>query len=230
MMSLSIAVCRIYTPCHSVHLGYLCIVVNPLMVLEDVLRGRDKACFEIHLYNTIEWTQRCTWRPGPSKFGDALGDWVIEWTQRYTWRPYSRDSGDTLGGQDQVNSEMHFEAVIARVGGYNGRPWLRKIGGVLGDGWSGSDSSDSGQSGGSQSGGSESEGTESGGGRSGGMCDGSWDSIHLLTCNWGNVDNWVQQGPPRAGRLAGSEKTIVLGMMQYLVYAVLSVCSIWCIL
>jgi len=28
---------------------------------------------EMHLKAEVEWTQRCTWRPGSSEFGDALG-------------------------------------------------------------------------------------------------------------------------------------------------------------
>jgi hypothetical protein len=30
--------------------------------------------------------------------------------------------GDALGGRDQVNSEMHLEAVMERVGRYTWRP------------------------------------------------------------------------------------------------------------
>ena len=40
--------------------------------------------------------------------------------------------------------------------------------------------------------------------RFGGRRDGSWYSIHSLTCNCGNVERWVQQHPPRDGKLAGS--------------------------
>jgi len=104
-------------------------------------------------------------------------------------------------------------------------PWSIKIGGVVGGGWSGGDQSEGGQSGGS----------ESGGGRSGGMCNGSWDSIHWLTRNIGNVKNWVQHGLPRAERLAGSGRHSIVGWcstwcMQYSVYTVLGVCSTWCML
>jgi len=106
---------------------------------------------------------------------------------------------------------------------------LNKIGGVLGGGWCGSDWSEGGQSGGSQSGGSE-----SGGSRSGGMWDGSWDSIHWLTHNCGNVENWVIQGLLRAERLAGSGRQSILercsmGCMQYSVYAVLGLCCTRCL-
>jgi len=155
----------------------------------------------------IEWTQQCTWRPWYSEYGDALGDWEIRWTQRCTWRPWLSEFGDALGDRDRVNSVMHLDAVIERVGRYTWRLWSIKIGGVLGGGWSGGNWSEGGwfggnwseggQSGGSQSADSESEGSESGGGQSGGMWDGSWDSIHWLTRN---CENWVQQGPLRAGR------------------------------
>ena len=155
---------------------------------------------------------RCTWRPWSSVFGAALGDREMEWTQRCTCRPWLSEFGDALGGRDRVNSEMHLEAVIERVRRYTWRPWSIKIGGVLGGGWSGSDWSEGGQSGGSESVGSESGGSESGGGsRSGGMCDGSWDSIHWLTRNCGIVENWVQQGPLRAERLAGSGRQSIVG-------------------
>jgi len=77
-------------------------------------------------------------------------------------------------------------------------------------------------------GGGISGGGRSGGGRCGGRCDASWDSIHLLTRNCGIVENWVQQGLPRDERVAGSGKTVDLEMMQYLVYAVLSVWSTRC--
>jgi len=194
-----------------------------------------RGSLEMHLETEIEWTQRCTWWPGLSEFGDAIGDREIEWTQRCTWRPRLNEFGDALGGRDRVNSEMHLEAVIERVGSYTWRPRWNKIGGVLGDGGPGSDWSEGGQSGGSQSGGSESRGSESGGresggsesggGRSGGMCDGSWDSIHWLNCNCGNEENWVQQGPLRAWETGWERETVDLGMMQYAVYAVPGVCS-----
>jgi len=98
--------------------------------------------FEIHLETEIEWTQRCTWRPGTSEFGDALGgrDWVkLE---------------DGLGGWDRSSLEMHSDAVTERIWRCTCRLWSSEIGGVLG------------------------------GGRFGGRRDGSWDSIHWLTCNW----------------------------------------------
>jgi len=108
------------------------------------------------------------------------------------------------------NSEMHLEAVIERVWRCTWRPWLIEIGGVLGGG-------------------------QSGGGRSGERCDGSWDSIHWLTRNRGNVGNWVQHGLLRDERLAGSGRQSILGWcstqcMLYSVYAVLGVCCTRCML
>jgi len=73
----------------------------------DTLGGRDRASVEMHLETEIEWTQRCTWRPGSSECGDAFGD------------------------RDQVNSEMHLEAVIERVWRCTWRPWSSEIGRVL---------------------------------------------------------------------------------------------------
>jgi len=173
---------------------------------------------------------RCTWRELSSVFGDALGDWEIEWTQRCPWRQWLSEFGDALGGRDWVNSEMHLEAVIECVRWYTWRPWSIKIGGVLGGGWSGGnwseggwsggDWSEGGQSGCSESGGSESGGSESGGGRSGGMCNGSWDCIHWLTHNCGNVENCVQQGPLRDWLGAGDSRLLD--------DAVRGVCSSWC--
>jgi len=101
------------------------------------------------------------------------------------------------------NSEMQLEAVIVRLWKCTWRPWSIKIGGELGRGWSG-------------------------GNRSGGRCNGSWDSIHWLTHNFGKVESWVQWGPPRYERLAGSGVQSNLGWystqcMQYSVYAVLGV-------
>jgi len=54
-------------------------------------------------------------------------------------RPRSREFGQTLGGQDCVNSEMYLEPIIEHVGRYTLRLWSIKIGGVLGDDWSGGD-------------------------------------------------------------------------------------------
>ena len=76
-------------------------------------------------------------------------------------------------------------------------------------------------------------------GRSGGRLDGSWDSIHWLTRNRGNVESWVQQSPPRDERLPGSRRQSILGRscthgicctryILYLEYTVLGVCCTQC--
>jgi len=95
-----------------------------------------------------------------------------------TWRRRSYELWDALGGRDQVNSEdalrgrdwssleMHSEAVTERVWRCTRRLWSSEIGGVLG------------------------------GSLFGGRCDGSWDSIHWLTCNW--MRNWLGAGDCRS--------------------------------
>jgi len=104
-----------------------------LTELGDELGGRDRVNWEMDLEAAMErvwrricrprssWTQRCTWRPTSSEFGDAFGgrDRV---TQRCTWRPWWSEFGDALGGRDRVNSEMHLEAVIERVWRFTRRP------------------------------------------------------------------------------------------------------------
>jgi len=57
---------------HSVHLRSPCISVQPPSLLKNVFRGCDGACSEMRLETEIKWTQRGTWRPGWSKFEDAL--------------------------------------------------------------------------------------------------------------------------------------------------------------
>ena len=71
------AVCRIYTPRHTVNIRYPCISVQPPSLLEYIL---DPVCL------------RCTWRRRLSELGDALGGHdranlqaVIERVSRYTW-------------------------------------------------------------------------------------------------------------------------------------------------
>jgi len=102
-MSIYSGVCRIYTPCHSVHLRYRCISVHLPSLLRDALGGRDRACLEMHLEAGIERVWRCTWRPGSSELRDALG---------------GRDRASVemhLETEDRVNSEMHLEAEMKRV-------------------------------------------------------------------------------------------------------------------
>jgi len=216
MMSMYFKIWRIYTPRHSIHSCYASISVHPPSLLEDIPRGRGRACFEMHLQSEVEWTQVCTWRPGSSEFSDVVGNWEIKWTHRCTWWPGSNKVGGLLGG------------------------------GWSGSDWSECSQSEGSQSGGSQSGGSESGGSESGGSRSGAMCDGSWESIYRLTRNCGNVDNWVTTRSAESWETGWKRDTVDVRMMyyavyvvcgvcctqymQYLVYAVLGVCCTWCML
>jgi len=201
----------------------------------DALGDQHRVNSEIHLETEIKWTQRCTRRPWSSEFGDALRDRDCELRDELGDRD-GVNSEDALGGRDRMNWDMHSEAVIERVWRcteaeiewaqrFTWRPWSIKMGQVLGGSQSGGDWSEGGQSGGS----------ESGGGRSGGMCNGRWDSIHWLTSNSGNVENWVQHGPLKAERLAGGGRQSILGWcsiwcMQYSVYTLLGVCSTRCML
>jgi len=127
----------------------------------------------------------------PSLINDVLGghdraSWEmhleaeIEWTQRCARSPGLSELRDTLQGRDRASLEMHLEVVIQRVWRCTCRLWSREIGGVLGSG------------------------------RLGGRRDGSWDYIHWLTCNCGDVESWVQQHPPRDGKLAGSGRLSIL--------------------
>jgi len=94
------------------------------------LGGYDRVNSEMHLKAVIErvwrftwrqrssWTQRCTWRPWLSKFGDAFGgrDRV---TEGCTWRLSSSKFGDALGGYDHVTHRCTWG------------PWLSKFGDAL---------------------------------------------------------------------------------------------------
>jgi len=129
------AVCQIYTPHHPVHLHYPCIYIQPPALLEDehdwaclwcpwrgrsselsdAFGGRDWASLEIQLETEIEWTQRCTCRPGSSEFGDALGGHdqtnlqaIIERVWRCTLRPWSSEFGDTLGCRHRARLEKYL--------------------------------------------------------------------------------------------------------------------------
>jgi len=115
MMSIYPRVFQTYTPHRSVHLHYPCISVHPPWLLNNILRGRNRATLS-----------SCTWRSRSSKLRDALGgrDWGslemylearIEWTQRCILRPWSRMFGDAIADRDWVNSEIHSEAVSERV-------------------------------------------------------------------------------------------------------------------
>jgi len=83
------AVCRIYTPRHSVHLGYPCISVYAPPRVKDVLGGCDRACLEMHLATEIPVNSEILLETG------------IESVWGCTWRP-----------RDLVNSEIQLEAII----------------------------------------------------------------------------------------------------------------------
>jgi len=137
----------------------------------------NRGSLTIYLEALIDRIWRCPWRPRLSELRDALGgrdraslemhlETESESTHRCTWSPWSSKFEHALGGWDGVNSEMHSEAVTERVWRCTCRLWWSEIGGVLG------------------------------GSRFGGRRDGSWDSIHWLTCNW--IRNWLGAGDWRS--------------------------------
>jgi len=131
----------------------------------------------------------------PWIIGYALGDWDrvnsemhLEAVIEWVWWCTWRPCSCKLGGRNRACSEIHLQAVIERVWRCTCRLWSSEIGGVIG------------------------------GGRFGGRRDGSWDSIHWLTCTCGNVESWVQH-PLRDEKLAGSGRLSILGW-----------CCAWCML
>jgi len=181
----------------------------------DSLGGRHQVSLEKHLEVVIEWVWRYTWKLWSSDYGYALRgchraslEMHLEAVIVQTWRPQLGEFGDTLGGCERASLEMHLEALIERVSRCTWRPWSSEIGGALG-------------------------GSQSGGGSSGGRRDGRWDSSHWLTCNCGNVENWVKHGLPRDWLGAGDSccwddagcGVCSTQCMEYSVYAVLGV---WC--
>jgi hypothetical protein len=93
---------------------------------------------------------------------------------------------------------MNVEDVIERVWSCTGRSWSSEIGGQL-------------------------DGSKSAGGSSEEMRDASGDFIHWFAHNCGNVENWIPHGLLRDDT-GWERETVDLGIMQYTVYAVLSVC------
>jgi len=149
----------------------------------------------------------------------------IERVWRYTWKLWSSEFedapsrlesiefGDTIGSRNRASLEIHLQAGIERVWICTWRPWSSEIEGVLGGG-------------------------RSGGGSSGGRCDWSWDSIHWLTHNGGNVEynmvcrvmrDWLGAGDSRCldDAVHGVCST---QCMLYSVYALLGVCCTRCML
>jgi len=101
-----------------------------------------------------------------------------------------------LGGWNCTHPRIHFAGVSDQVGGGNWRPSSSRI--AAAHGW-----------------------CPSGHGSSGGRSIWSWIFIYLLTCNCGNVENWVQRWSME--RLAGSGRQSISGWCslqctQYLVY------------
>jgi len=127
---------------------------------------------------------------------------VLKRVWRYTWMPRSSELRDALGGGDRASVEMHWEAVIEWGWRCNMRPRLSGLRDALGGcDWA------------------------SGIGWLGGRHDGSWDSIHWLTCNCGNVESWVQQHLPRDGKLAWSGDPAGIGRLS-----IVGWCCTWCLL
>jgi len=215
--------------------------------LRDALRGLDCANLEA----VIVQVWRYTWRLWSSEFGDALVGRIraslemhLEAVIVRTWRLQSSECVDAVGGSNRASLETSWrlwscelgghnrarfgipsEAVIERVWRCTWRPWSREFGDMHLEAmrvrtwrlWS-----------------SEIGGVL-GGGQSGGRRHGIWDSIHWLTRNCGNVENWVQHGLPSDEKLAESGRQSILGWcstpcMQYWVYAVQGVCCTRCML
>jgi len=130
----------------------------------DALVDVDRVNSEIHLEARIERGWRCTWRPWSCE--PAGRDWAnldmhLETEIEWTQRCTWRPGLREFGDELEGHDRANLQAVIEHVWRYTWRLWLSEIGGVLG------------------------------GGRFGGRRDGSWDSIHWLTCNCGNVESWV---------------------------------------
>ena len=149
------------------------------------LEGCDQARLEMQLEAMIKRVWRCTWRPWLCKLGahncvslEIHLEAVIERICRCTWRPWSCE----LGGPNCASLEIHLEDVMERVWRCTWRSSSGEIGRVLG-------------------------GSQSPGGSLGGRHNGSWDSIHCLTRNCGNVENWVQHGLPRDWLGAGDSQS-----------------------
>jgi len=148
------------------------------------LGGHDQGSLVMQLEAVIEPGWRYTWRPWSCELGgrDRASlvihiQAVIEWVWRGTWRPWSC----WLAGRKRASLVIHFEAMIERVWRCSCRPWLSEIAAVRG-------------------------GIDCGGGSLAARCDGHWDSIHWLTRDCGNVENWAQHGLPRDERVVGSRR------------------------
>jgi len=196
--------------------------------LRDALRDYDWASVEMHLDAVI----MRTWRPELCEFGDTHGSrncvhlemlskamikqvWWYTWTPwlcelgglikrvwRYTCMRWSSEFGETVGGHDWSSLEIHLQALIGRVWRCTSRLWSSDIGVVLG-------------------------GCQSGCGSLGGRRIGSCDAIHWLIRNCGHVENSVTWFAER-WETGWEWVTVDVGMIQSVVYAVLSICCTWC--
>jgi len=160
MRSIYPGVSRICTPRRTIHLRFPCISVHPPMLIKDVLGGRDRASWEMHLQAKIKWTKWYTPRLWSSKFGHEIGgrDRVNSVMHSELWssefrdalaaghhrgrleeyleavdgrRARCRDSIHRLVDSDQVNSEIHLEGRIEWTQRCTGRPWLSEFGDAL---------------------------------------------------------------------------------------------------
>ena len=162
MLSICPGVSWIYTPSGSFHLRFPCISAHPPSLIPPLflryLRTPTVAdslsvspvspythhrSLMIYIEAVIELVWRCTWRPRTSELREALGGrersslemhWeaVIERVLTCTWRPRWSQLTHALGGRDRVNSEMRLAAVIKRVWTCPWRPWVSNFGHALG--------------------------------------------------------------------------------------------------
>jgi len=175
------------------------------------LGGRNRASLKIQLEAMFKWVWSCTWGLWLSELGDASGDRdqasleihldaVVQGVWRYALGGHDDDA---VGGRNWVILDIQVEGVINQVGRSTGRPQSSGIGAVHGGG-------------------------QAGGGNSGGRRNGSWHSLHWVTHNCGNVENWVQHDLRRDEGLPENRRQSILPLgrtrcMQYSVCAILGV-------
>jgi len=170
----------------------------------------------MHLEATIERVWRCNWKPESSDFGDALAGHdsaslaihlqaVIEWIWRCNWKPWLRDFGDAFGGRNRASLAMHLETVIERAWRCTWRPWWSGIGGVQKGGQSGGDKF----------------------GREAWWERRLYSLVNSYLCECRELSTtWS----PERWETGWEREAVDLGMMEYMVYAVLSECCTWCML
>jgi hypothetical protein len=84
--------------------------IHRVLLLSDIIGGRDRSSLGMHWVTVIEPVWRCTWRPRWSELRDALQ------------------------GPDRLNSEMYSDAVTKRVLRCTWRVWSSDIAALLGGG------------------------------------------------------------------------------------------------